>query len=280
MGHVDHGKTTLLDTIRHANVVAGEAGGITQHIGAYQVERGDRRITFIDTPGHEAFTAMRSRGAQVTDIAVLVVAADDGVMPQTMEAIAHARAAEVPIVVAVTKTDREDADPTRCGSSSPSRSSCRRSGAVRRSSSTSPHPPGIGVEELLDSLLLVSDAEIAEDLVANPKKPAKAYVLESNLDSGRGPVVTALIEEGTLHVGDTIVAGPRLGPRPRDVRRARPAGHRSRARRYRSRCSGSTTSRSPATGPRASTGTDGPASLTCWPCSSNIARTATPRRGP
>jgi translation initiation factor IF-2 len=211
MGHVDHGKTTLLDTIRSANVVAGEAGGITQHIGAYQVERGDRSITFIDTPGHEAFTAMRSRGAQVTDIAVLVVAADDGVMPQTVEAIAHARAAEVPIVVAVTKTDREDADPTRVRQQLTEQELVPEEWGGQTIVLDVAAPAGLGVEELLDSLLLVSDAEIAEDLVANPKKPAKAYVLESNLDSGRGPVVTALVEEGTLQVGDTIVAGQAWG---------------------------------------------------------------------
>ncbi len=211
MGHVDHGKTTLLDTIRSANVVAGEAGGITQHIGAYQVERGDRLITFIDTPGHEAFTAMRSRGAQVTDIAILVVAADDGVMPQTVEAIAHARAAEVPIVVAVTKVDREDADPTRVRQQLTEQELVPEEWGGQTIVLDVAAPAGLGVEELLDSLLLVSDAEIAEDLVANPKKPAKAYVLESNLDPGRGPVVTALVEEGTLQVGDTIVAGQAWG---------------------------------------------------------------------
>ena len=211
MGHVDHGKTTLLDTIRHANVVAGEAGGITQAIGAYQVDRGDRRITFIDTPGHEAFTAMRSRGAQVTDIAILVVAADDGVMPQTVEAIAHARAADVPIVVAVTKTDREDADPTRVRQQLTEQELVPEEWGGQTIVLDVAAPTGVGVEELLDSLLLVSDAEIAEDLVANPNKPAKAYVLESNLDPGRGPVVTALIEEGSLHVGDTVVAGQAWG---------------------------------------------------------------------
>jgi translation initiation factor IF-2 len=211
MGHVDHGKTTLLDRIRHANVVAGEAGGITQHIGAYQVDRAGRRITFIDTPGHEAFTAMRSRGAQITDIAILVVAADDGVMPQTIEAINHARAAEVPIVVAVTKTDREDADPTRVRQQLTEQELVPEEWGGDTIVLDVAAPTGAGVEELLDALLLVADAEIAEDLVANPKRPAKAYVLESYLDQGRGPVVTALVEEGTLRVGDQIVAGPAWG---------------------------------------------------------------------
>jgi translation initiation factor IF-2 len=211
MGHVDHGKTTLLDRIRHANVVAGEAGGITQHIGAYQVVRDGRRITFIDTPGHEAFTAMRSRGAQITDIAILVVAADDGVMPQTIEAINHAKAAEVPIVVAVTKTDREDADPTRVRQQLTEQELVPEEWGGTTIVRDVSAPTGVGVEELLDALLLVADFEIAEDLVANPKRPAKAYVLESFLDQGRGPVVTALVEEGTLRVGDQIVAGPAWG---------------------------------------------------------------------
>jgi translation initiation factor IF-2 len=211
MGHVDHGKTTLLDYIRHANVVAGEAGGITQHIGAYRVNRDGRQITFIDTPGHEAFTAMRSRGAQVTDIAILVVAADDGVMPQTVEAIAHARAAEVPIVVAVTKADREDADSTRVRQQLTEQELVPEEWGGDTIVTDVSGTTGDGVEGLLDSLLLVADAEIAEDLVANPKKPARAYVLESHLDAGRGPVVTALVEEGTLSIGDTIVAGPAWG---------------------------------------------------------------------
>ena len=211
MGHVDHGKTTLLDRIRHANVVAGEAGGITQHIGAYQVNRDGRRITFIDTPGHEAFTAMRSRGAQITDIAILVVAADDGVMPQTLEAISHARAAEVPIVVAVTKVDREDADPTRVRQQLTEHDLVPEEWGGNTIVLDVAAPSGQGIEELLDALLLVADAEIAEDLVANPKRPAKAYVLESFLDQGRGPVVTALVEEGTLRVGDQMVAGPAWG---------------------------------------------------------------------
>ena len=211
MGHVDHGKTTLLDRIRNANVVAGEAGGITQHIGAYQVNRDGRRITFIDTPGHEAFTAMRSRGAQITDIAILVVAADDGVMPQTVEAINHARAAEVPIVVAVTKADREDADPTRVRQQLTEHELVPEEWGGDTIVLDVAAPVGQGIDELLDALLLVADAQIAEDLVANPKRPAKAYVLESYLDQGRGPVVTALVEEGTLGVGDQIVAGPAWG---------------------------------------------------------------------
>ncbi len=158
MGHVDHGKTTLLDRIRHANVVAGEAGGITQHIGAYQVDRDGRTITFIDTPGHEAFTAMRSRGADVTDIAILVVAADDGVMPQTVEAISHARAAEVPIVVAVTKVDREDADPTRVRQQLTEQELVPEEWGGDTIVVDVAPPTGQGVEELLDALLLVADA--------------------------------------------------------------------------------------------------------------------------
>jgi translation initiation factor IF-2 len=208
LGHVDHGKTTLLDTIRNANVVAGEAGGITQHIGAYKTVFNGSPITFIDTPGHEAFTAMRKRGANATDIAILVVAADDGVMPQTIEAINHARAAEVPIIVAVTKVDREDADPTRV-----------RQQLVEHELVPEPWggdtivvdvapPAGIGVDELLESILLVAEVE---ELTANPKVPARALVLESNLDQGRGPVVTALVERGTLRVGDPIVAGGAWG---------------------------------------------------------------------
>jgi translation initiation factor IF-2 len=211
MGHVDHGKTTLLDTIRNANVVAGEAGGITQHIGAYQVQRDSRAITFIDTPGHEAFTAMRSRGAEVTDIAVLVVAADDGVMPQTLESISHARAADVPIVVAVTKSDREDADTTRVRQQLTEQELVPEEWGGDTIVLDVAAPVGQGVDELLDAILLVADAEIADELLANPKKPARAEVIEANLDPGRGPVVTALVKEGTLSVGDTIVAGPAWG---------------------------------------------------------------------
>jgi translation initiation factor IF-2 len=211
MGHVDHGKTTLLDRIRHANVVAGEAGGITQHIGAYQIDRDGRKITFIDTPGHEAFTAMRSRGADVTDIAVLVVAADDGVMPQTVESISHARAAEVPIVVAVTKSDREDADPARVRQQLTEQELVPEEWGGDTIVVDVAAPIGEGIDQLLDSLLLVADAEIAEELVANPDRLARADVIESNLDQGRGPVVTALVKEGTLRVGDTIVAGPAWG---------------------------------------------------------------------
>ncbi|HEV2311448.1 MAG TPA: translation initiation factor IF-2, partial [Acidimicrobiia bacterium] len=204
MGHVDHGKTTLLDAIRATRVAAGEAGGITQHIGAYQAQYEGRTITFIDTPGHEAFTAMRARGAQATDIAVLVVAADDGVMPQTVEAINHARAAEVPIIAAITKVDREDADPQRV------RQQLVEQGLVPEEWGGDTivvevaAPENRGVTELLEAITLVADVE---ELTANPKAPARAFVLEANLDQGRGPVVTALVERGTLRVGEPVVAG-------------------------------------------------------------------------
>jgi len=208
MGHVDHGKTLLLDRIRSTNVAAGEAGGITQHIGAYQVEVGGRPITFIDTPGHEAFTAMRARGARVTDIAALVVAVDDGVMPQTIEAIDHAKAADVPIVVALNKIDRDDADPNR------TRQSLADHGLV-------PEEWGgdtimvevsalqnLGIDDLLEQLLLVAEVE---ELAANPEGRARGFVLEANLDVGRGPVATVLVDRGTLRVGDPMVAGASWG---------------------------------------------------------------------
>ncbi|HEX4778506.1 MAG TPA: translation initiation factor IF-2, partial [Acidimicrobiia bacterium] len=210
MGHVDHGKTTLLDRIRETNVVAGEAGGITQHIGAYQAVKNDRPITFIDTPGHEAFTAMRARGAQATDVAVLVVAADDGVMPQTVEAINHARAAEVPVIVAITKVDRENADTTRVRQQLVEQELVPEEWGGTTIVNEVAAPVGQGVDELLDSILLVADFE-DPPLAANPKAPARAFVLESNLDAGRGPVVTALVERGTLRVGDPIVAGAGWG---------------------------------------------------------------------
>ncbi|HWS44656.1 MAG TPA: translation initiation factor IF-2, partial [Acidimicrobiia bacterium] len=194
-----------------SKVAAGEHGGITQHIGAYRVHVNGHDITFLDTPGHEAFTAMRSRGAQITDIAILVVAADDGVMPQTVEAINHARAADVPIVVAVTKVDREDADPTRVRQQLTEQELVPEEWGGTTIVRDVAAPTGQGVDELLEAVLLVADVEIAEDLVANPKKLAKAYVLESHLDQGRGPVVTALVEEGTLGIGDVMVAGPAWG---------------------------------------------------------------------
>ncbi|MFM6962710.1 MAG: translation initiation factor IF-2 [Micrococcales bacterium] len=213
MGHVDHGKTRLLDSIRNSNVIAGEAGGITQHIGAYQVhavhEGIDRAITFIDTPGHEAFTAMRARGAQVTDIAILVVAADDGVMPQTVEALNHAQSAGVPIVVAVNKVDKEGANPSKI------RQQLTEFNLVAEeyggdvmfvdvSALT-----GKGVPELLDAVLLTADAAL--DLRANPNRDARGVAIEANLDKGRGAVATVLIESGTLRVGDSIVAGAAHG---------------------------------------------------------------------
>ena len=213
MGHVDHGKTRLLDSIRNANVQAGEAGGITQHIGAYQVQTThdgiDRAITFIDTPGHEAFTAMRARGAQVTDIAILVVAADDGVMPQTVEALNHAQSAGVPIVVAVNKVDKEGANPAKI------RQQLTEFNLVAEeyggdvlfvdvSALT-----GKGIPDLLDAVLLTADAAL--DLRANPDRDARGVAIEANLDKGRGSVATVLIQSGTLEVGDSIVAGAAHG---------------------------------------------------------------------
>ena len=208
MGHVDHGKTSLLDAIRETEVAAGEAGGITQHIGAYQVHHGEKTITFLDTPGHAAFTAMRARGAKVTDVAVVVVAADDGVMPQTKEAIDHARAADVPMLIAVNKIDKEGANPERV------RTELAHEGitpeewggdTVFCDVSAKTHE---GLDNLLDMILLVSELE---ELGANPDAPASGTVIESQLDPGRGPVVTVLVQRGTLEVGDALVAGPQWG---------------------------------------------------------------------
>ena len=206
MGHVDHGKTTLLDHIREAHVVDSEAGGITQHIGAYQVVKNDRPITFIDTPGHEAFTAMRARGAQATDIAVLVVAADDGVMPQTVEAISHAKAAEVAIIVAITKIDKGDADPQRTRQQLVEQELVPEEWGGDTLVVEVSGTEGTGIPELLDAILLVADVQ-DPPLMANPKAPARAFVLEANLDPGRGPVATVLVERGILHVSDPVVAG-------------------------------------------------------------------------
>jgi translation initiation factor IF-2 len=208
MGHVDHGKTSLLDAIREAEVAAGEAGGITQHIGAYQVHHGDHTITFLDTPGHEAFTAMRARGASVTDIAVVVVAADDGVMPQTVEAIDHSKAAEVPIVVAVNKIDVEGADPQRVrGELAQQELTPADWGGdtefVDVSAKTRQN-----LDELIETLTTLSDIQ---ELKANPNAEASGVVIESRLDPGRGPVVSVLISRGTLRVGDAIVAGEHPG---------------------------------------------------------------------
>ncbi|HUO49574.1 MAG TPA: translation initiation factor IF-2 [Acidimicrobiales bacterium] len=208
MGHVDHGKTLLLDRIRSANVVAGEAGGITQHIGAYQVEVGGNRLTFIDTPGHEAFTAMRARGAQVTDIVVLVVAADDGVMPQTIEAINHARAAEVPIVVAVNKIDRADADPNRVLQQLSEQGLVPEAWGGDTIVVEVSALQSLGIDDLLEQLALVAEVE---ELQASPEGPARGVVLEANLEAGRGPVATVIVQRGTLRVGDPVVAGAAWG---------------------------------------------------------------------
>ena len=208
MGHVDHGKTSLLDAIRETEVAAGEAGGITQHIGAYQVHKDEKTITFLDTPGHAAFTAMRARGAKVTDVAVVVVAADDGVMPQTKEAIDHARAADVPMLIAVNKIDKEGANPEKV------RNELAQEGispeewggdTVFCEVSAKTHQ---GLDNLLDMILLVTELE---ELGANPDAPASGTVIESQLDPGRGPVVTVLVQRGTLEVGDSLVGGPQWG---------------------------------------------------------------------
>ena len=208
LGHVDHGKTSLLDTIRNAKVTASEVGGITQHIGAYEVKFNDKRIVFLDTPGHEAFTAMRARGAQVTDIAILVVAADDGVMPQTIEAINHAKAAQVPILVAVNKIDKPDANPDRVKQQLSDHGLVSEEwggdtifvpvSAVR----------GDGIEELLEMIVLL--AEVGE-LKANPERTARGTVIEAKLDKGRGPVATILVQDGTLRVGEPIICGSIAG---------------------------------------------------------------------
>jgi translation initiation factor IF-2 len=208
MGHVDHGKTLLLDKIRQTNVVAGEAGGITQHIGAYQVEAGGELVTFIDTPGHEAFTAMRARGALVTDIVVLVVAADDGVMPQTVEAINHAKAAEVPIIVAINKIDRADADPTRVMQQLSEQGLVPESWGGDTIMVEVSALAGTGIENLLEQITLVS--EISE-LRASPESRARGVVLEANLEAGRGAVATVIVTTGTLRVGDNVVAGAAWG---------------------------------------------------------------------
>jgi len=209
MGHVDHGKTTLLDAIRQTSVVETEAGGITQHIGAYQVEHDGRKITFLDTPGHQAFTAMRARGAKVTDIAVLVVAADDGVMPQTKESISHARAADVPMVVAVNKIDVPNADPNRVrGDLAGEGLQPEEWGGTTQFSDVSAKQ-ATNLDDLLEKVLLVADAEL--ELTANPNAEASGPIIESRLDVGRGPVATMLIQRGTLRVGDAIVAGDAWG---------------------------------------------------------------------
>ena len=208
MGHVDHGKTSLLDAIRHTHVTTGEAGGITQHIGASRVKVGDRNITFLDTPGHAAFTTMRARGAQVTDIAVLVVAADDGIMPQTVEAINHAKAAGVSIIVAINKMDKPSANPDivkqqlteyelvpeEWGGDTP----CIPVSALSH----------MGIDDLLEMILLVADMK---ELKANPDRAARGTVIEARLDKGRGPIATVLVQNGTLHTGDIIVAGTTVG---------------------------------------------------------------------
>jgi translation initiation factor IF-2 len=208
MGHVDHGKTSLLDAIRATEVAAGERGGITQHIGASEVVKDGRRVVFLDTPGHEAFTAMRARGAKVTDIAVLVVAADDGVMPQTLEAIDHARAAKVPIIVALNKIDKADANPERV------KTELSEHGVIiEEFGGDTPLVPvsaktGAGIDDLIDTIQIVADVQ---ELKANPNRPAIGTVVEAEMDKGRGAVATVLVQTGTLNVGDVVVVGETYG---------------------------------------------------------------------
>jgi translation initiation factor IF-2 len=208
MGHVDHGKTSLLDTIRKTKVAAGEAGGITQHIGAYQVDIGGKKITFLDTPGHEAFTAMRARGAQVTHIAIIVVAADDGVMPQTREAIAHAQAAKVPIIIAINKIDKENANPDYV------KQQLAEMGVVIEEYGGDTvcvavsARKGTGIDELLEMILLVAEVQ---DIRANPNRPATGTIIEAKLDKNSGPMATVLVQQGTLKMGDNIVVGALAG---------------------------------------------------------------------
>ena len=227
MGHVDHGKTSLLDAIRQTNVIATEAGGITQHIGAYQVEKNGHKITFVDTPGHEAFTAMRARGAQVTDIAILVVAADDGVQPQTLEALNHARAAQVPIIVAINKIDKEGANPDRV------KQQLSDAGLVVEEwgGDTVAVPVSakkkLGIDQLLEMILLVAEMQ---DLKANPNRPAVGVVVEAQMDKTKGPMATVLVQHGTLKLGDSVLVGEVFGKvkamfndKGKRIRKAEPA---------------------------------------------------------
>lgn len=206
MGHVDHGKTSLLDAIRNTSVVAGEAGGITQHIGAYKVKVGEQEITFLDTPGHAAFTQMRARGAAVTDIAILVVAADDGIMPQTVEAINHAKAANIPIIVAINKMDKENADPDRVKQELTEYELVPEEWGGETICVPISALKGDGIDTLLEMVLLVAEVN---QYKANPNRLAKGTVIEAYLDKGRGPVSTLLVQNGTLKSGDIIIAGSR-----------------------------------------------------------------------
>ncbi|MFV0380437.1 MAG: translation initiation factor IF-2 [Anaerorhabdus sp.] len=208
MGHVDHGKTTLLDTIRKTDVVAGEAGGITQHIGAYQVSINKKKITFLDTPGHEAFTAMRARGAKVTDLCIIVVAADDGVKPQTVEAVDHAKAAKVPIIVAVNKMDKPDANPDRVMSEMSELGLMPEEWGGDTIFVQCSAKVGTGIQDILETILVLSEVQ---NLTANPKKLASGTVVEAKLDKGRGPVSTLLVQNGTLNHGDSVVVGACFG---------------------------------------------------------------------
>ena len=204
MGHVDHGKTSLLDALRNTSVASGERGGITQHLGASEVRRGHRSVLFLDTPGHEAFTAMRARGARVTDIAVIVVAADDGVMPQTREAISHARAANVPIIIAMNKIDKPDANPERVKSELADSNVVVEAYGGDVPMVAVSAKSGEGLDELLDMVLLVADLG---DFTADPDRAAVGTVIEAQRDKGRGPIATVIVQTGTLHVGDAVVAG-------------------------------------------------------------------------
>ena len=215
MGHVDHGKTSLLDAIRKTNVISGEAGGITQHIGAYVVNYNGEKITFLDTPGHEAFTAMRMRGAQATDIAILVVAADDGVMPQTVEAISHAKAAGISIIVAVNKIDKPSANVEKVKQELAEYELLAEDwGGDTVFVPVSAHT-GEGLEQLLEMVLLTAEMN---ELKANPNRKARGVVIEAKLDKGRGPVATVLVQKGTLHAGDAVAIGSAcpitIGPEP------------------------------------------------------------------